>query len=156
MTTGSDRPIIAAGLALGIGMGGFVDGIVFHQILQLHNMLSARISPETLVGAQVNMVWDGVFHAFVWAMTLTGIILLWRAATLPGARLSGRVLSGAGFAGWGAFNLVEGVVDHHVLHLHHVVERVGESGWDGLFLAFGLALVIGGWAIVRRGSSRTA
>jgi uncharacterized membrane protein len=36
------RPLIAAGTALGIGMGGFVDGIVLHQLLQVHNMLSAK------------------------------------------------------------------------------------------------------------------
>jgi uncharacterized membrane protein len=34
------RPLVAAGALLGIGLGGFVDGILFHQILQLHNMLS--------------------------------------------------------------------------------------------------------------------
>jgi uncharacterized membrane protein len=27
-----------AGLLIGIGMGGFVDGIVLHQIAQWHNM----------------------------------------------------------------------------------------------------------------------
>jgi len=36
------RPLIAAGTALGIGMGGFVDGIVLHQLMQVHNMLSAK------------------------------------------------------------------------------------------------------------------
>ena len=30
------RPLIASGVLLGIGMGGFVDGILFHQILKLH------------------------------------------------------------------------------------------------------------------------
>ena len=29
------RPLLAAGALLGIGMGGFVDGILFHQILQI-------------------------------------------------------------------------------------------------------------------------
>ena len=58
------RPLIAAGTLLGIGMGGFVDGILFHQILQVHNMLSAKYPPTTLVNAEINMVWDGLFHAF--------------------------------------------------------------------------------------------
>lgn len=48
------RPLIAAGAALGIGMGGFLDGIVLHQLLQVHNMLSAKyptrgLEPEQLV-----------------------------------------------------------------------------------------------------------
>ncbi|MGE0759070.1 MAG: DUF2243 domain-containing protein, partial [Pirellulaceae bacterium] len=43
MTRASNRrPLISAGTLVGIGMGGFVDGILFHQLLQSHNMLSAR------------------------------------------------------------------------------------------------------------------
>jgi uncharacterized membrane protein len=34
------RPVIAAGIVLGIGVGGFIDGIFLHQIFQLHSMLS--------------------------------------------------------------------------------------------------------------------
>ena len=48
------RPLIAAGTLLGIGMGGFVDGIVFHQLLQIHNMLSAKY-PTT--GWKLNGSW---------------------------------------------------------------------------------------------------
>jgi len=33
-------PLIAAGIFLGLGLGGFVDGILLHQILQWHHMLS--------------------------------------------------------------------------------------------------------------------
>ena len=87
MTT-PERPLFAAGLALGVGLGGFFDGIAFHQILQLHNMLSAPgyypkvgVDAETaLVHAQINMLWDGLFHALTWATTLAGVALLWRAA----------------------------------------------------------------------------
>ena len=83
------RPLIAAGTLIGIGMGGFVDGILFHQILQLHNMLSAKY-PKTgvdaataLANVEINMFWDGLFHAGTWAMTALGIALLWRAAGRP-------------------------------------------------------------------------
>jgi uncharacterized membrane protein len=34
-------PPVAPALLLGIGLGGFVDGIVLHQILQWHHMLTA-------------------------------------------------------------------------------------------------------------------
>jgi uncharacterized membrane protein len=50
-------PVIAPGLVIGAGLGGFVDGIVFHQILQWHGMLSSRIPPDTVVAIKVNMVW---------------------------------------------------------------------------------------------------
>ncbi|MFZ3485402.1 DUF2243 domain-containing protein [Sphingomonas sp. 3-13AW] len=144
------RPLLSAGLALGMGMGGFFDGILFHQILQFHNMLSARIPNTDYVGAKVNMVWDGVFHAGVWAITALGIALLWRAGRRPGANLSGRLLVGALLIGWGLFNLVEGVIDHHLLHLHHVYEPMGLSAWDWLFLLWGAGMLGGGWWLCRR------
>src|ERR671939_2128846 len=70
----------APGLLLGIGLGGFVDGIVLHQILQWHHMLSSDGYPPTsLQNLQVNTLWDGLFHAFTWVMTAAGLALLWRA-----------------------------------------------------------------------------
>jgi uncharacterized membrane protein len=144
------RPLLSAGIALGIGMGGFVDGILFHQILQFHNMLSARIPNTDYVGAKVNMVWDGFFHAGVWTITAIGIVLLWRAGRTQGADLSGRLLGGALLMGWGLFNLVEGVIDHHILQLHHVYEPMGLSYWDYLFLVWGAGMLAGGWATCRQ------
>ena len=145
------RPLFAAGLSLGIGMGGFVDGILFHQLLQLHNMLSARIPNTDYLGVKVNMVWDGVFHAGVWAITAVGISLLWRAGRRrDDANLMGRLLAGSLLIGWGAFNLVEGVIDHHLLQLHHVYEAMGLSVWDYAFLAWGAAMVLAGRLLARR------
>ena len=143
------KSVVAAGTVIGIGMGGFVDGILFHQILQIHNMLSARVPTDTLVGAKVNMVWDGLFHAGVWTATAVGIVMLWRALALTGERPSGRAFVGSLLLGWGLFNVVEGVIDHHLLQLHHVYERVGLSAWDWLFLASGAALVMTGWLMIR-------
>ena len=149
MSAATLRPLVTAGLVIGIGMGGFVDGILFHQILQIHNMLSARVPTDTLVGAKVNMVWDGLFDAFDWFATGLGVVLLWRALRPPDAARSGRALAGACVAGWGVFNLVEGTIDHHLLEVHHVYERAGSSFWDWLFLLFGAALLATGWLMVR-------
>jgi uncharacterized membrane protein len=148
------RPLTAAGTVIGIGMGGFVDGILFHQILQVHNMMSARIRTDTLVGAKVNMVWDGLFHACVWIATAIGIAMLWSAVRRSDVLLSGKALFGSMLLGWGLFNLVEGVIDHHILNLHHVYEPMGRSVWDYVFLAFGLALAATGWLMIR--DARTA
>ena len=38
-----------------IGMSGFVDGIVLHQIAQWHNMLSNIVPPHTMDTMRVNM-----------------------------------------------------------------------------------------------------
>ena len=149
------RPLISAGTALGIGLGGFVDGIVLHQLLQTHNMLSARRPKDSVVNMEINMFWDGLFHAFTWLMTALGVWLLWRAVTRRDVQLSGRTLFGAMVFGWGLFNLVEGVIDHHVLHLHHVVERLGVSAWDWAFLGVGgVGFILLGLAIMRSAPGR--
>jgi uncharacterized membrane protein len=141
-------PLVTASTVLGIGMGGFVDGIVFHQLLQLHSMLSAKIDRATVVGLETNMFWDGVFHAGTWLMTAAGLWLLWRAARQPGATLSTRTLLGGLALGWGLFNLIEGIVNHHLLHLHHVVESDNHLMFDLAFLASGGLLAFAGWAMI--------
>lgn len=116
------RPLIAAGLTLGIGLGGPLDGIVFHQLLQLHNMLSARHPPTDVVNLEINMFWDGVFHAGCWLGCATGLAMLWIVVRRRDQPLSTQTFVGSLLAGWGLFNLVEGFIDHHLLHLHHVTE----------------------------------
>jgi uncharacterized membrane protein len=146
---GTVRRVVAAGAVIGIGMGGFVDGILFHQLLQTHGMLSARIARDNVVGLEVNMFWDGLFHALTWTMTAVGIAMLWRAARLgrgfpPLATFAGPLL-----VGWGAFNFVEGLIDHHLLGVHHVVENADHLGPDLAFLASGMLFACLGWIILR-------
>ncbi len=149
------RPLIAAGTTLGMGMGGFVDGILFHQILQLHAMLSAKyprtgVDPTTaLVNVEINMFWDGLFHAATWSMTALGIALLWRAVRRRDASLSTGTLAGSLLLGWGLFNLIEGLIDHELLGIHHVVEAGNHLNWDLAFLGSGVGLILVGWATIR-------
>ncbi len=147
------RPLIAAGMLLGVGLGGFVDGIAFHQLLQIHSMLSAVVPPDTLVNAKINMVWDGIFHSLTWLCTTSGLAILWRAGTRQDVPWSGRTLFGSMLMGWGAFNVVEGIVDHHVLGIHHVVERLGLSAYDYAFLGSGLLLGAIGLRFIHLGRS---
>jgi uncharacterized membrane protein len=147
--TAIDKPLITAGAFLGIGLGGFFDGIVFHQILQTHSMLSARVPKTSVANMEVNMFWDGLFHALTWTMTVIGVALLWRAGKAASTWWSGGTLLGALLLGWGLFNSVEGILDHYLLHLHHVVERHGFSIFDHAFLASGVILSIAGWALIR-------
>jgi uncharacterized membrane protein len=143
-------PLVAAGILLGIGLGGFVDGIALHQILQWHNMLSARIPPDNLVNMKINMVWDGLFHAGVWVATALGVLMLWKAGRRQDVTWSGRVLLGAHCIGWGAFNFVEGLINHQLLGLHHV-HGYSENWlqWDIAFLISGIVLVVLGWILLR-------
>ena len=89
-------------MLLGVGVGGFVDGILLHQILQWHHMISAERgrSMRTIAGLEANTVADGlrihhvrddVAHPLPWDLgflVLSGA-LLWlgwwwaRAGELP-------------------------------------------------------------------------
>jgi uncharacterized membrane protein len=140
MTTNA-RPLISAATVLGIGMGGFADGILFHQILQFHAMLTGWVPKTTIADVEVNMFWDGLFHAVTWTMTALGIAMLFTAGRRDDVPWSGKILVGGMFLGWGLFNLVEGLIDHHLLGVHHVFERAGLSIWDWLLLAAGVLLI---------------
>ena len=147
-------PLACAGLALGMGLGGFVDGIVLHQILQWHGMVSSHVPTSEIVGAKVNMIWDGAFHLATWVSCAAGVAMLFRAGR---ARVlwSGRVLAGAMLAGWGAFNLVEGTLDHLILGLHHVHPGEDQLAWDlGFVLVGGIGLIAAGWLLARMRAAR--
>jgi len=147
--------LTAPGIVLGLGLGGFLDGIVLHQIVQWHNMLSSteRWPVTTLEGMEANMRADGLFHTATWILTVSGLWLLWNALR-DDAYGSGRALIGWMLTGWGIFNVVEGLIDHQLLGLHNVHEGSNELAWDLGFLAFGVALIVGGWLLARGDEAR--
>jgi len=147
--------ILSSGLLLGSGLGGFVDGILLHQILQWHNMLSSVRPPLDLVSMKYNMLWDGLFHALTWTMTAAGLARLWSAGRRSDVPWSGRTFVGALVMGWGLFNLIEGVVDHMALGIHHVHPGEGQLAWDIGFLLLGLAQIALGWALIQAGKADT-
>ena len=145
------KPLVLAGVFLGLGLGGFFDGIVLHQILQWHHMLSSHPDPGIATDLRLNVLADGLFHAATYAFTVLGIGLLYRAWRNPAVPPSGRTLFGSVVLGWGVFNLVEGIVNHQLLGIHHVWPA-GPGPvllWDVAFLAWGLLFIGGGYAIVR-------
>jgi len=84
-------------------LGGFVDGIVLHQILQWHHMVShvQGLEPHTVHALEVNTLADGVFHLIALACVASGStlgIVQWR----QGRRApSWRFHFGLVLAGWG-------------------------------------------------------
>jgi uncharacterized membrane protein len=142
-----------AGMLIGIGMGGFVDGIVLHQMAQWHNMLSNVIPPQTMDAMRVNMTWDGLFHALTWVITLVGILWLRSAASARAAIPSLQAFTGQLILGWGVFNLIEGVIDHQILGIHNVREVPNATVYNLTFLAVGGVLfILIGWLLMRAGS----
>ena len=155
------RPLIAAGVWLGLGLGGFFDGIVFHQILQWHHMLtSAGYPPTSVANFDINTLADGLFHAATYLFTVIGLFVLWRASRRGDASWSAAILIGAILAGWGAFNLVEGLIDHQILGIHHVRDDMaagpGKTAWDIGFLAWGALMLALGWLLIRHGRRAAA
>ncbi|MGE0511728.1 MAG: DUF2243 domain-containing protein [Acidimicrobiia bacterium] len=139
----------------GVGLGGFVDGIVLHQILQWHHMISdTDEGPMTTVaGLEANTLADGLFHAFAFLVVLVALYLAMatRRADATAVLPSGGVVTGWLLVGWGAFNIVEGVVDHHLLTVHHVRDDVADPlAWDLSFLGSSVVLLLIGTALVRR------
>jgi uncharacterized membrane protein len=140
-----------AALILGVGLGGFLDGITLHQIAHWHQMLSAAVPPETMETMKRNMVADGWFHLATWLVTLAGVMVLWSAASLSGRLPTMRTFVGYLLVGWGAFNLVEGTINHHVLQLHHVRDLpMHVPSYDWLFLGLSIGLVFVGLSLRER------
>ncbi len=137
------------GLLVGAGLGGFLDGILLHQVLQWHQMLTSRLPPVTLQNVELNMRWDGFFHAGTWALTAAGLWLLWREWRAGRQPPTATALAGALLAGWGGFKLVEGLANHHLLGIHHVRHGPDELAWDLGFLVIGVLLAAGGAALLR-------
>jgi uncharacterized membrane protein len=145
-------PPLAPSLLLGLGLGGFVDGIALHQLLQWHHMLSDTASnpTSTVAGLEANTVGDGAFHLLTWVFVATGMTLAVRAWQRGELAPPWRFHAGILLAGWGIFNLVEGLIDHQILGLHHVRDDLGGPlGWDLGFLAFGVLLIAGGALLAR-------
>ncbi|MFD8509448.1 DUF2243 domain-containing protein [Streptomyces sp. NPDC059687] len=149
------------GIVLGVGLGGFFDGILLHQLLQWHHMLSStnhdRIgvkyyNPHTVSGLEMNTVWDGIFHAVCWIAVLLGMAILYgRVTHNRRAVWASRVLWGWMLVGWGLFNLVEGILDHQILGIHHVHGGSYQAWWDAGFLVLGGLFLIGGYLLQRSG-----
>ena len=136
-------------ILLGISIGGLFDGIVVHQVLQWHHMLSVPYPPDSLSNLELNTLADGLFHLAAWFVALAGLFILWAEIRESHARPSWRVLLGGLLAGWGAFNVAEGLVDHQILGIHHVHPGPDWLAWDIGFLAVSGVILLAGAALLR-------
>jgi uncharacterized membrane protein len=141
---------------LGVGLGGFVDGIVLHQLLQWHHVLSDQADAplDTVDGLQTNTLADGIFHSGTWLVVFAGTLLAIRAWRRGQLAPPWRAHLGMLLTGWGAFNVIEGIIDHHLLQIHHVRDDLdGPMAWDIGFLVFGAVLAIVGALLHRSATS---
>jgi len=139
----------------GLALGGFVDGIVLHQLLQWHHMVSdtGDYPMTSVAGLEGNTVGDGFFHTATWLILVTAMALTVRAWQRRELAPPWRSHIGLLLAGWGVFNVVEGLIDHQILGIHHVRDDLGgPMGWDTGFLIFGALLIVIGLAMERSGA----
>ena len=146
-----NQPLVRAGLVLGMGFGGFADGIILHQILGWHHLVcySAHCQPASIAQLQHENTQDGYFHLALWGVSLAGMAMLFCAARHASPRWSGRVLLGAMLMGCGLFNVFEGLLNHQILGIHHVLPgNPHQFLFDMLWLANGgLFFLVGAWLV---------
>jgi uncharacterized membrane protein len=151
------RGLLPAAAVLGVGLGGFFDGILLHQVLQWHHLLSL-VPGEALRDIGNQILADGLFHVLMYAVTAAGLWLLWRRrAALREAGAAKRVLGGAllGFGGW---NIADVGLFHWIMGIHRIrVDVPDPLVWDiGWLVIFGLAVAAAGLLVLKRGAATGA
>jgi uncharacterized membrane protein len=169
--TGGAMPVIAlpdapaprtpkpgwAGYLIGFSLGGFFDGILLHQILQWHHLLS-NVRGGIFDDLRVQVLADGLFHALMYVVAFAGLVLLWRARKAYAARGGDQFLLAAALTGFGAWHIVDALLSHWVLGIHRIrPDSANPLFWDMLWLAvFGLGFLGAGILLHRRAQQDAA
>ena len=140
------------GVVLGFALGGFFDGILLHQILQWHHLLSLVPGLQDM---RLQVLWDGYFHALMYVIAAVGLGGLWRAhRDVEGGW--GSHLIGALLLGFGVWHIVDSVLSHWVLGIHRIkLDSPTPLFWDVFwFAAFGVVPLLLGFLLLRRSGGR--
>jgi uncharacterized membrane protein len=146
--------LVRAGWLLGFALGGFFDGILLHQILQWHHLLSGldRVAGDL----RLQVLADGWFHALMYAFALVGLWQLARSRGALGLSGAGRALLASALLGFGLWHILDSILSHWVLGIHRIrMDVPNPLLWDLLWFAlFGVLTMAGGWALRRGGGKR--
>jgi uncharacterized membrane protein len=144
--TGWNSRLAWSGYVLGIALGGFFDGILLHQVLQWHHLLSL-VPGQSLRSVEAQILADGLFHVLMYAIALVGLWLLWGARTAFAKDGAARRLLAATVFGFAIWNVIDVVGFHWIAHIHRIrvdvppEQRLGwDLGWLALFGAVPLAI----------------
>ncbi len=145
------RRFLWAGYLIGLALGGFFDGIVLHQLLQWHHLLSG-LETEAARDLRFQIVADGVFHAAMYAVAAVGLWMLYRSRKEFTDGRADRNLLADVLIGFGAWHVIDAVLDHWVLGIHRIrMDVANPLVWDiGWLVLFGLPPLIAGLLMKRR------
>src|ERR1700712_765104 len=129
-------------LLTGFALGGLLDGIVLHQILQWHHLLSAVKAPG-LQDLRIQILADGVFHLAMYIALIGAVITALRERRLL-ANIDVWWLIGICLVGFGCWHVFDAVVDHWIFKIHHIkTDSANPIAWDiGWFVALGVVPMI--------------
>lgn len=140
---------------LGFSLGGFFDGILLHQILQWHHLLS---NVEAARDMRVQLMADGVFHALMYVLAVMALYWLWRARAALAGEGRARLICGMALIGFGTWHAVDAVLSHWLLGIHRIrSDSPNPFLWDMAWLVvFGAAPLLLGWFLLkaRNGGAR--
>ena len=122
-------------IILGAALSAFFDGILLHQVLQWHHLLSLA-DGATWRDLHNQILADGLFHLMVYLVAVLGLALLWRGRSglhRPGG--DRRALADL-LVGFGLWNVVDVVGFHWLAGIHPVRMDVADPlPWDLAWLA---------------------
>lgn len=138
-----------AGLLLGIGLAGLLDGAIARQIFGLHRPMGEQPF-DIFESPRTSMVRDGVFQAAMWLITLLGIRLaLQEKWKNPDADVL--ACHAAMWVGAGLFIVSESVVNHYILERHHLVTgHPWQMVFDLVFIGVGVGMMCWGSILFQR------
>lgn len=145
------RVFWGAGL-LGFAIGGFFDGILLHQILQWHHLLSG-LQLNAFADLRVQILADGIFHAAMYFIGAAGLWLLWRTRRDIGSKNADRTIIASALIGFGTWHIVDAILSHWLAGLHRIkMDAENPIVWDLVwFFIFGLAFVAAGLLVRPKG-----
>lgn len=145
------RTLQWAGFLLGFSLGGFFDGILLHQVLQWHHLLS-NVQVAALQDMRAQILADGLFHVLMYFIAAWALWLLWKARRDYSAPSADRALWGQALMGFGVWHIVDSVFSHWITGIHRIrVDSPNPLFWDLLWFAvFGVAPLVIGWLLHRR------
>ncbi|PZM63861.1 DUF2243 domain-containing protein [Paenibacillus dendritiformis] len=138
----ASRRNVWSGILFGLGLVGFLDDTVFHQLLHWHHFYD-----KSTTG--IGLFSDGLFHSFSWFATIGSsfmLVALHRQRAWQAGLWWGGVLLGGG-----AFQLYDGIIQHKLMRLHQIRYVDNVYIYDWIWNIIAAAMIIAGVFLLIRG-----